>query len=225
VEADHVRPQQAAQELLAVRQNAHDGGGREGDVQEEPDARLGQELAQDPRDEQQLVVVHPDEVARPPLARHLLGEDAVHPRVVVPVVHAQRHLVDQVVEQRPEQRVREALVEALDVLRGQVDGTQTQAAQIAVEGRALRGPQVPRRTRPADPHAAAALVRAAQAGREAARAGLDARSLRAAHDGHGESIADDEQAVHGLHHARTRPSRASRSSPSVVAAWIRPTWV
>ena len=59
VEADQVRAQQPPHDLLAPRQLDEQLGGREGDVQEEPDPQVGAPLAEHARHELELVVLHP----------------------------------------------------------------------------------------------------------------------------------------------------------------------
>src|ERR1041385_491564 len=60
---------------------------------------------------------------------------------------------------------------------------------------------------------------------QAAGAPLELDPLRPSAHRHREPVGDDDDpGVHQVH-ARTRPSRASSSSPIVIAAWTRPTWV
>ena len=80
-----VGAEQALEELVAPRQDAEHLRGRERDVQEEADARLGQALAQHRRHEHELVVVHPDQVAGLILRDDGIGEPLVHAAVDVPV--------------------------------------------------------------------------------------------------------------------------------------------
>ena len=60
LEADVVGAEHAAQELLARGQQPVDLGGRERDVQEEPDREPRLARAQHRRDEHEVEVVHPD---------------------------------------------------------------------------------------------------------------------------------------------------------------------
>ena len=63
LEGDEVRAQQSAQDLVPMRQDAEGLGGGERDVQEEADARLGGHVAEEPRQQHQVVVVDPHRVA------------------------------------------------------------------------------------------------------------------------------------------------------------------
>ena len=64
LEGDRVRAEQTQQDVLALGQDAEDLGRGERDVQEEADAGPRRALPQQPRHEHELVVVHPDQVAR-----------------------------------------------------------------------------------------------------------------------------------------------------------------
>lgn len=75
MEADQVGAEEPAQHLVAPREHAKHVRRRERDVQEEPDGRVGQALAQQLRHKRKLVVVHPDVVAR----AILLGDDVGEP--------------------------------------------------------------------------------------------------------------------------------------------------
>ena len=70
----------------ALGQRGQRLGVREGRVEEEADAQVRPPRAQQPRHEQQVVVVQPDAVAGAGLARDDVGEARVHGAVRVPVV-------------------------------------------------------------------------------------------------------------------------------------------
>ena len=80
---------------------------------------LGQPVAQEARQEEELVVVHPDQVAGPVVRGDDVGEALVRLDVAVPVADLERDLVQEVVEQGPEHPVREALVEPGDLVGGE----------------------------------------------------------------------------------------------------------
>lgn len=80
---------------------------RERRVHKQADGRVGQRLAQERRHEQQVVVVHPHEVARARDRRNARGERRVRRRVRGPVrvrgrVLRRDVLPEEVVEERPE---------------------------------------------------------------------------------------------------------------------------
>jgi hypothetical protein len=60
LEADEVRSEDTAEEVLAHGETAEDLRGREGGVHEEANWRGGQRSAQETRKEHQVVIVHPD---------------------------------------------------------------------------------------------------------------------------------------------------------------------
>ena len=111
LEADQVGTQQALEDLAAPRQLLEQLGRREGDVQVEADPEVGTELAQHLRHELELVVVHPDGRVLGGPRGGPLGEPLVDAHVGVPPLAVELRLGDQVVVERPEGGVAEALVE------------------------------------------------------------------------------------------------------------------
>ena len=76
----------------------------------------GSRSRRSPGSEQQLVVVDPDQVARPVVRGDHVGEALVRLDVGSQSLHLERDLVEQVVEQRPEHAVGEPLVVAGDLV-------------------------------------------------------------------------------------------------------------
>ena len=142
LEADQVGAEQALEELAAPRQLLEQLGRRERDVQEEADPQVGAQLAQHRRHQLELVVVHPDGGVLGGDLGGLLGEAPVDRDVGVPPLAVERRLGDDVVVERPQGGVGEALVELLDLLAGQRDRDQGQAV-------VLERLEVARRCRPA----------------------------------------------------------------------------
>ena len=116
-------------------------------MDEEADAYVGPELAEQPGDELQLVVVHPDGGAWRGLTGGRLGEPPVDVRVRLPPGAVELRGRDDVVVERPQGRVGEALVVVLDLGRRQRDADQVHA--VVVEG--LR--RIPGCSHPAHPRA------------------------------------------------------------------------
>ena len=119
LEADQVGAEQALEDLAAPRQLGEQLGGRERDVEVEADPQVGPLRAQHLRHQLELVVLHPDGRA---LGRHLggpVGEALVDPDVGLPPLAVELRLGDEVVVERPERAVGEALVELLHLLRAQ----------------------------------------------------------------------------------------------------------
>ncbi len=147
LEADQVGAEQPLEDLAAPGQLLEELGRRERDVQEEADVEVGAQLAEHLRHQLQLVVVHPDGRALGRPVGGVLGEAPVHRDVRVPPLPVELRLGDDVVVERPQGGVGEALVEALDLLLGQRDRVQSHA--VVVEGlQAGLGA-----ARPADPDA------------------------------------------------------------------------
>jgi hypothetical protein len=114
-------------------------------VQEEPDAQVGTQLAEQLRHELELVVLHPHGRVLGGPVRGALGEAAVHVDVAVPPLAVELRLRDEVVVQRPDRGVAETFVEALDLLGRQRDGVQRHP--VVLEGLDVGV----RAARPADP--------------------------------------------------------------------------
>ena len=110
LEADEVRAEHAVEDLLAPRETPEDLGGREGRVHEEADGGVWKRLTEERRDEEQVVVVDPDQVAGPVHLCDALREGDVDGLVRGPVrvcrgVLGCDILPEQIVEQRPERYV------------------------------------------------------------------------------------------------------------------------
>ena len=86
-------------------------GRRERDVQVEADPQVGAQLAQHRRDQLELVVLHPDDRALGGELRGRVGEPLVDRDVGVPPLAVELRLGDEVVVERPQGGVGEALVE------------------------------------------------------------------------------------------------------------------
>ena len=116
LEADQVGTEEALEELSAPGDLLEELGRRERDVQVEADAQVGAELAQHLRDQLELVVLDPDGGALGGDLGTLLGEPLVDPLVAVPPLAVELRLGHDVVVERPQGAVGEALVVLLDVL-------------------------------------------------------------------------------------------------------------
>ena len=84
-------------------------------VQEETDRALHAELAQPAAERNQVIVVHPDDVARLEQRRELLRERAIHVLVGFVLLGRVAHAFEEVVEQRPQHFVRVAVVVQLEL--------------------------------------------------------------------------------------------------------------
>ena len=148
LEADQVGAEQSLEDLAAPRQLAEELGGRERDVEVEADPQVGAELAQHLRHQLELVVLHPDGGALGGDLGGRLGEALVDRDVGVPPLAVELRLGDEVVVERPQGAVGEALVELLDLLGAQVDRHEVQAVLLERLDHVVVG-----RARPADPGA------------------------------------------------------------------------
>ena len=116
LEADQVGAEESLEDLAPPRQLLEQLGRRERDVQVEADPQVGAQLAQHPRHQLQLVVVDPDRRVLGGLVRGRRGEPLVDLDVALPPLPVELRLGDEVVVERPQRGVGEALVVPLDVL-------------------------------------------------------------------------------------------------------------
>ena len=165
LEADQVRAEQSLQDLAAPGQLLEQLGGRERDVQEEADPQVGSQLAQHLRHQLQLVVLDPHLTALVGDPGRRLGEALVDGHVAVPPLAVVGRGSDDVVVERPQRAVREALVVELDVLGRQVDRLELQV----VVGERLD--VVVGRAGPADPGAAVGAHHRLEGGHQTAGGG------------------------------------------------------
>ena len=197
LEPNHVRAEEPAEQPLAPREHAEHLRAREGRVQEEPNPRAGRAPAEHLRREHEVVVVHPEHVARPVMIGCGRGEALVGRLVGVeePVVVQPGH-VEEMVEQRPERTVREPLVVPAHLRRVEVDGHD---AQIR-EARRHAAPQRLRDRRghagPADPEGVAPLVQRAERRREPAGGRHDHNIVADGAERDREAVGQDEQSPH-----------------------------
>ena len=170
LEPDQIGSQQAVEDLVPPGQLEIELGGREGDVQEEPDPQVGPLLAQHLRHELELVVLHPHgrpwcgDLGGP------VGEALVDPHVGVPPLAMELRGGDHVVVERPEGGVGETLVVLRDLLGGQRHGHQLQP----VVGERLE--LLVRRSRPADPGPRVAVHDRLEGGHQTAGGGPPVRA-------------------------------------------------
>jgi hypothetical protein len=162
LEPDQVRAEEPLEELPSPRELEEELGGWEGDVEEEADPQVRAPLAQHPRHELELVVVHPDHGALGSQRRRALGEPPVDGHVGVPPLAVVLRLRDDVVVERPQRGVREPLVELLDLLGAQRDRHQPHVVLVERLVGAVRA------TVPADPGTLLALHHRLDSGHEAA---------------------------------------------------------
>jgi hypothetical protein len=129
-------------------------------------ARLG-------RDVHEMVVVHPDEVGLAAFLDHRLRKAAIHFLVARPVLRIEDAKRCEIVKERPDDLVREAVVEVVYVGSFELDAAQGDAQLTArrVEG-ILKARGISRRAGPADPRAAAIAQHGNQRRDETARAAL-----------------------------------------------------
>jgi hypothetical protein len=113
LEGDEVRSQEAPSHLLSSRQNPEHVGRGEGDVQKESDGGLGDRLPQQLRQQHELVVVDPDQVAGTHPRRHGIAETMIGVDVGVPPFRVELEARGELVKERPERAVRVAVIEAL----------------------------------------------------------------------------------------------------------------
>src|SRR5262249_25501944 len=135
---------------------------RKWNMQEEADARVRNALPEHPRQKAQLVVLHPDAIARAIVRRDDVCELLVDPAIRVPIGGVDRDQLEQIMEERPEDAVREAVVVPRDVLCREVHGGASKRGELLVERAATRVLELRDIAGPADPKAVRALMRPTQ---------------------------------------------------------------
>jgi hypothetical protein len=217
LEGDEVRAEQPAEDLVPVGQDAEGLRGGKRDVQEEAHLGLGGDVADQPRQQHQVVVVDPHRVAGLQVLEHGVAEAPVRGDVGRPAFGIRLEVGREVVEQGPEGLVRVALVEPAGEVRGQVDRHEPVLAARRVEQDLAIDIRFPRRVaRPADPEAAAGLEDGVDGAGQPSRAGLGDPALRAAADGERQAVRDDDEL--SLGHVAPRSLQATYHAR---AAWGR----
>jgi hypothetical protein len=196
VEADQVGAEEPLEEAGPGREGAEQLLAGKRDVQEEPDPGIRDHPPEEPGDQQELVVVHPDHVPGPVVAGHRPGELLVGLHVGVPVGDVERDLIEEVVEEGPEHPVGEPLVVAGHLLGGERDGDEAQRGELFPEGVVLLRGQVLGGPGPADPESVRLLVGALEPGGQPSGAPLHLDGTIADLDGDGEAVGDDQEAGH-----------------------------
>ena len=225
VEADDVGAQQPLEHLAAPGEDPEDVGRGEGDVQEEADARAGEPPAQQLGHEHELVIVHPDLVSLAPVLRHPVREALVDRRVGAPVLGRQGQPLGLVVQQRPEHAVGDFLVVLPDLATAEPHRHAIQRPKPLLELRGMAAAQLAGGAGPPDPERRRRAGGAGERRGQPADAALDLELAVGLARGDRQAVGDQDDARGGQVHARTLPSRASSSSPMVIAAWMSPTCV
>ena len=213
LEADEVEGAEAAGEPLVLRQRGEDLGRRERDVQEEAHPPFPARGAQLGAHQQEVVVVHPDDVVGTGELREQPGEAAVDRLVGGELGLVEVREVGAVVEHRPERAVGVAEVVAVvlglrEVGEREVDvvlGEQPDPAGLALEHLA----------RPAEPDAAAAL------GQRVGERHRQAAGARGA--GRGDAVrGDDQSSRHGRERTPRAPGWQPRERAGGAGGSLRP---
>ena len=211
LETDHVCAEHAVEDLAAPRQHAKDVGGGKRRVQEEPDPRLGNARADQRRRQQQVIVVNPDDVARLVLREHQVRKAFVDGAVGLKVRQRDGQAIEQVVQDRPQHAVADAVVVAADVVgaeRHRHDAARMQApkqlrARVLVGGRTL--------ARPADPDMIAALVHGTERRGQPAGRRCELESVGAALHGKRQTVRSNQQAWTIGHQGASSPFSVGRA--------------
>ena len=125
VESEDAAAQQPVQQLLGPRADAQTLEVGPGDVPERDDRGFGQPLANHPRDQREVVVLHEDDrVVGVHFLQRGLGELAIHRLVVRPVARTEHRAGVRDVAQRPQALVGEAVVVTALFLLGQPHAAQ-----------------------------------------------------------------------------------------------------
>jgi hypothetical protein len=151
VEADEIGTKQPGEHLAAPRQNPKDFRREKRDMQEEADAGIRQPLAQQPRQQHELIVVNPNGFVGPIFVRHGIGKRLVYLPVCVPPGRIHRNAIDQVAKQRPQDPIGEAMVVPVDFVPRERDGHDCAVGELALEVRTLVGGELRQVARPSNP--------------------------------------------------------------------------
>src|SRR5262249_17136061 len=152
VKANYVRAEHALQELGAPRQNSKDFRRREWNVKEEPDARVWYQPAQETRNQRELIIVNPNEVAGVISLRNRVGKSLINVCVGLPVSpRVSLHLIGEVMEERPEYSVGETFIVAADFSLRELNGNDAKLGEILFDLSALTGIEARNITGPSDP--------------------------------------------------------------------------
>ena len=208
---DQIRAEETGEHLVAPRQLAEQLRGREGDVVEEADGEVGSSLAQQLRNELQLIVVHPHGGIRRREGSDAFGEAPIDLAVGLPVVSMKGRRRDAVVVERPECAVAEALVEAVDLVLGELDlveraRTDSVGHWLEREPVVVRGIRVGRvAPGPADPDGVDPAQGRLQSAHEAAGRARPRRGAAVVCAGlHGQAIRDDDELMGRIGSAHSR---------------------
>jgi hypothetical protein len=106
---------------------------------EEPYPGVRQALAQHLRQEQELVIVHPDQVIGLVVLGDDVGESLVHLNVGVPVAYVERHLIQEIMEEGPEDPIGEPLVVAGYLIGGEGNSHQPHGSKLFIQLGTLGG--------------------------------------------------------------------------------------
>jgi hypothetical protein len=202
VEPDEIGTKQPAQHLAAPRQNPKDFRRGKWDVQKEADAGIRQPLAQQPRQQHELIVVNPNGVVGPIFVRHGISKRLVDLPACVPPGRIHRNAIDQIVKQRPQDPIGEAAVVPVDLVPRKRDGHDCVVAELALEVRTLMGRELRQVARPSNPQPVRVLVMRSQAVCEtsAGRRQADVIVLQAR---------DQRQAIRHNHESALHPFHAN----------------
>ena len=214
----------AAPRAAAGRETRSDGG--KGMWRKKPTRTSGAASRSMLRQEHQLVVVHPDEVAGPELVEHRLAEEPVGLDVSVPVGGVEAEERREVVEERPERLVREALVEAARHLGREVHG------DVALAPDPLRENLPAARVRdaglvavPTDPQPFGLTQNRPHRRGEAACALLHLPGVAAPPQGVRQAVRDHDHAVIALCHSLHNYSVPSRGAVTGARGKMKGRWV
>ncbi len=182
-------------------------------MEEKADRRVRQPLANEPGDQHELVVVHPDEVPLAVLRSHRRRELLVHRPVDLPVLGVDRDAIELVVEERPEDAVRKRVVIAFELVLIELHGDGAGLGEPGIQRSALLVAHLRRIARPTDPQALGALVVGAKARRQPPGARHDVHAVLPCLDRERKAIGNDEEALHGAPAGPTSRARRGRWSP------------
>src|SRR5215469_3080177 len=102
---NQIRSQEPAQDFLAMREQRKNFRRRKWDMQKEADTRLRELFAEQAGQEQQMVIMNPDEIAWSVNARYSLGKRTVAFEVRSPCFFPEAHPIGKVMKQGPQRLI------------------------------------------------------------------------------------------------------------------------
>ena len=143
MKTDEIRAKKTLQNGRATRKNPKYLGRRKGNMQEKPNLGMRQSATKHGGHETELIVVHPNQIARLILCCHGIGKTLVDRSVAVPIRPpiVQLDSIQKVVKQRPKYPIGKPFVVMADFGRREVQGDEAHRGKLSLEPCNLLAPE------------------------------------------------------------------------------------